>query len=395
MEFLEQVPHRIGPFLVGVGLEKRPVGREIADVAIALIAHGAQAEDRLVAAIPRPEDAGAGRLGRGPQKDPPLHPLGLGEARDGQHRGGQIDRLDEARVDRAGFELLGRRKMLWPADHKRNVQPLFVAELLSPDMRLAMVSHEHHHRVVGESCPLQLPQHDAHLVVEFLGRFEIAGHVFAGHRMVGIVGRERHFLRIDRPGRMEDAVRLMEVDLGVERLVLGEVGPLGGLKYLPLHLEVPVGLAGSFESKGLRQVLQERAEVARRREPLRQCFDPVRKPEAVVAVGAMVVGADRGLIHPRHKGRPAGRTDRRRGVGPGVPHPLGCKAVDVWRLHLWAAVAAQGRPKIFGDQPENVRLSGSRHILPAPLLRCVAKPRRQQQDRQQEKARDSRHPWRN
>ena len=285
--------------------------------------------------------------------------------------------------------------MLWPADHKRDVQPLLVAELLPPDMRLAMVSHEYHHRGVGEACLLQFAQHDAHLVVEFLSRFEIGGHVFAGHRMVGIVGRERHLLRIDRTGRMEDAVRFMEVDLGVERLVRGEVGPFGGLKHLPLHLEVPVGLAGSFESKGLRQLLQERAEVARWREPLRQGLNPLRQSETVVAVGAVVVGADRGLIHPRHKSRPAGRTDRRRGVGPGVSHSLGRETIDVWRLHLRTAVAAQGRPEILGDQPENVRPSGNRHLLPARLLRGVSHPHRQQQDCQQEKAGDSRHPRRN
>ena len=61
VQLLEQVPDRVGLLLVVVGLEERPIGREVADVAVAGVADGAEAERGLVAAVAGAEDVLARR----------------------------------------------------------------------------------------------------------------------------------------------------------------------------------------------------------------------------------------------------------------------------------------------------------------------------------------------
>src|SRR5205823_1440910 len=102
VELFQQVPDWVAALLVGVGLEERPFGSEVADVAVSGIADGAEAEDRLVAPVAGAEDVLPWRLGAIAEEDSPLHTLRLGYAGDGQERRREVDGLDQAVVHRAG-----------------------------------------------------------------------------------------------------------------------------------------------------------------------------------------------------------------------------------------------------------------------------------------------------
>src|SRR5438093_1284612 len=69
MQFFQQVPHRVLFFLVFIGLEKRAVGREVANVTVARVANGAEAEDCFVATIARAEHVLVRRCSMVAEKD--------------------------------------------------------------------------------------------------------------------------------------------------------------------------------------------------------------------------------------------------------------------------------------------------------------------------------------
>ena len=58
---------------------------------------------------------------------------------------------------------------------KRDVQPFLVAELLSPDVGLAVVAHEDDDRRLGQPVGLELPEDPADLAVELAGGVEVLG----------------------------------------------------------------------------------------------------------------------------------------------------------------------------------------------------------------------------
>ena len=149
-------------------------------------------------------------------------------------------------------------------------------------------------------------------------------------------------------------MRLLEVELGEERLVSLQVGPSIGVEGLFRRGEVPVGLGGAPEAETRGKMPEIGREIAGVAEPLGQQADARRKPVAVVAMRAMVVRADRRLVHPGHERRPAGRADRRRGVEPRVPHALGRQPVEVRRPDLLRPGAAELVAEVLGDQPEDV-----------------------------------------
>src|SRR5205807_155145 len=95
IELLEQVPDRVAPLFVGVGLEEGTVRREVVDVAVAGVANRAEAEDGLVAAVAGTKDIFAWRLGSVAEEDAALHALGLGHACQSQERRREVDSLDQ------------------------------------------------------------------------------------------------------------------------------------------------------------------------------------------------------------------------------------------------------------------------------------------------------------
>ena len=55
------------------------------------------------------------------------------------------------------------------------MQPFLVAELLAPDVRLAVIAEEDDDRVVGQPVGLELLEDQADLAVELARRVEIRG----------------------------------------------------------------------------------------------------------------------------------------------------------------------------------------------------------------------------
>ena len=94
-------------------------------------------------------------------------------------------------------------------------------------------------------------------------------------------------------------MRLLEVDLREERLVRLEVRPVVRVERLAVVGEVPVGLARADDVDVLGKRPDVGREVARVAEPVGSDLDAVGEPVAVVAVRAVVVGADGRLIHAR------------------------------------------------------------------------------------------------
>jgi hypothetical protein len=75
---------------------------------------------------------------------------------------------------------------------------------------------------------------------------------------------------------------------------------------------------------------------------------------AIIAMGAMVVRANRRLVHPGHEGRPAGAAHRRRSEDAREAHAFAREPVEIRRLHEFLAVASEVWRKILADQPEDV-----------------------------------------
>lgn len=63
----------------------------------------------------------------------------------------------------------------------------------------------------------------------------------------------------------------------------------------------------------------------------------------------------RGLIHAGEKSRAAWRTGRIRRKDPRVAHPISGEFVEVRRVDILCAVAAEVVAEIFADEPENVQ----------------------------------------
>ena len=82
----------------------------------------------------------------------------------------------------------------------------------------------------------------------------------------------------------------------------------------------------------------------------------------LAALTAVMVGADRGLIHPRDhgraKGRSKGRADRRGRVGPRQSHALLRKAIDVQHLNRLPAVARKVCRHVVNHELNNAGLHG-------------------------------------
>ena len=118
------------------------------------------------------------------------------------------------------------------------MQALLVAELLAADVGLAVVAEEDDDRAVGQAVGFELIQDQADLAVQLGGRVEVGRAIVAGDGVVGLVGRDLDLGRVGPLRSLEWPVRLLEVDLGEERLMGLQVGPsirverlAGGVKF--------------------------------------------------------------------------------------------------------------------------------------------------------------------
>ena len=132
MKFLEQVPDGIRAFLVGVRLQERAVRREVADVAVAGVAHGPEPEHRLVASVARSEDTGSFSLCIVAQKIAALHLLGFRRAV-GQTPLIRLRALSEL----TGCTILGKAEFMNPGGSVKDRAALGILLEAEQDGRLA------------------------------------------------------------------------------------------------------------------------------------------------------------------------------------------------------------------------------------------------------------------
>ncbi len=171
--------------------------------------------------------------------------------------------------------------------------------------------------------------------------------------MIGVVGGQHDLAGIDGILLVapEGPMRHAEVHLREERLAGLALRPIGAVERYDRRREVPVGLARPLiaEPRTVAGV------IARPPEVLRNHPRRVGKPVSVIAMAAMIVRPDAGLVHPRHKGRAGGRAHRAGHEGIREPGPVTGQLVQVRRPDQRVAVAAHVRGGVLGDQPENVR----------------------------------------
>src|SRR6476620_193505 len=68
------------------------------------------------------------------------------------------------------------------------------------------------------------------------------------------------------------------------------------------------------------------------------------------------MGVGRGLIHSGEESRSTRRACGIRGKDSRIAHTLLGKPVEIWRVHMRCAVAAQVMAQILSDEPQDVRL---------------------------------------
>ena len=340
MKVLHDLQHGVCPLLVGVLLRVGPLGHEVADVLVLLVADAADAVHRLVAPVAGGDDVLARLVAVGPEEHAALHVPRRLDAGELQARRGEVDRADKLVGDRARLDVTG------PADHKRDVDAPVVEPLLAADVRPAMVAEVEHDRAVGQAVVVQPLEVLADLLVQDVDRLEVERPVLPHDGMVGIVRRQRDLLRVDGVllAVLELPVRLGELHLGEERLALLEVFPLVGVVGLDAGREVPVGLLPGGDGR----------QVTRVAEVLGEDVHALGQLEAVAAVAAVVVGAGGRLIRAGHEAAAAGRADRRGREGVGEHRPLAGQPVHVRRVDQRILVASELRAGVLGDDPEDV-----------------------------------------
>ena len=334
---------------VFVELRIGPVGHKVANQLVAAVADGADAFDGHVAAVARGEDM-LTRLGPGEQ---PLamHQRGAGHPGDLQRRGGDVQR--DHGIASNGIRLQFSR----PTHDQRHLRPRIVEPLLAPQQAAAVVAKHEDHGVVQQPIGLQRLEGGPHLRIPVVHRIQVVGHFVAHHGMVGIVRRQGHVRGVDEfrllACRWPDGalMRCGEVQLGVERLSFGPLIPVGAVEGLG-PFEVEVGLAGHahpghhFGNVG--------GEIARVVQTVRHQPDSLRQLIVVLAMAAMVVRPEGGLVNAGVPSRAAGRADGRGGEAVGEPNAFGRESIRVRRVDQSVAVAAEVGPQVVAQDPEDV-----------------------------------------
>ena len=199
--------------------------------------------------------------------------------------------------------------------HERHMQSLVVEKLLSAGMADAVVGHKHHNRVLGVAVGFEAGKNLPDKGVGQPHRIEVGRPVFEQYRVAGVVRRQGDSVGVDLgakllrhpvgklAGRFPRAPAVLaarELNLGEEGLAGGPLTPVCSVIHLAVPLEVVVGLAefpaALVGPPGDRGVVAGLLEEFRNRSHV---LGKVNLQRA--ATTAVVVGPDRGLIHPRDK----------------------------------------------------------------------------------------------
>jgi len=278
-----------------------------------------------------------------------LDPIGRLDPGQAQERRREVHEAHQP-IARPARRVVGRGQvpvLLGKAHDDRHVQPGVVRPPLTPRHARAVVAVEEDDRVAAEPGFLQLLEALARQGVHLRDLVVVLGPVVAHLGRVGMVGRHAGLGRVVFEGVRAHPdlafVAHRDVEDGKERLPRPAVLPVGP------HRRVVPHLARLLEVVVLLVVV--RAVVAALAEQLRIHPHPRRHGhQAPHVLGARARG-----VNARDDGRAGRGADR--GVAPGVQvaQPLGRQPVQVGRLGIRVAVAAQLRPRVLAGDPEDVR----------------------------------------
>ena len=238
----------------------------------------------------------------------------------------------------------------------------------------AMIGHEDHERLVEQAFVRQPPDHPADMGVGEPHRIEVGRPVGQEHAVAGQVGGQGHRRRIGRGTERGRGLawQPFQPPLAVAELAAGQLHlheeVLAGFPARPIFavvdggvpLEVVVGLAERLRpvARVLGGAWQPVTDAG---VPAGFLEDGGHRPHAggqfdreLAAAAAVMMGPDRGLVHPRDHRRATRGADRRRHEGMGESRSLGGQAIDVRGGHRRGAVAAEVGRHVVDHDPQDV-----------------------------------------
>ena len=313
------------------------LGLEVADVVVALAAHGAQAELDVIHTIARAEGIAALRIAVFAEEVAALHAQRTRHAGERKRGGGEVEQADDLFIHRTGLEAFGCRIILGPLDNHRHVQAGVVHPMDAAMIHAAVVAKDDDDRVVEQLFLFQFLQHDAHAAVHVGYGIQIPRPFLVGGFVLGKIGRRHDRFRLgilhvllfapplDALGAVRAKIinivlRFRRVHLQEKRPALFDFVPVGALKDFAFIDKIQIQLARADHL--LADFLDGTGEITGILQPMRQRPHAFRQLKTVIAMIGEVMQIHRGLIHPRHERRPARRAHRRCGKHPRVPHPL-------------------------------------------------------------------------
>ena len=350
-EHWEECPQRILLVLVPVELHVRAIWMVVANVLVLVRPHAANPIHCAIAPVAGRENFTA-RCGIVPQEDVALH-LGRNiQPGERERGGGKVDAADEfiahdARVNPRG-----------PPRDAGHANAAVVEKLLVADVGAPVVRDEKNNGVVGYALVFEPLEHPPDLAVKHLNAFEVHGPIFSHERMIRIIRREFHRVRVDgvfRVGR-EIAVRVRDVVLRVKRLTLCALGPVDAVEDA-FALKVEIGLAGlvKWRARAVARIISRVPKVVRDEANVTRQWD--------IALAAVIVRVNAGLVPARDDGRPARGTHRAGDKRIGKERPLRRQLVDIRGLHNRRAITGEIGIQVFAVDPEDVGFISHGKIL--------------------------------
>src|SRR5262249_29903067 len=160
------------------------LGHEIANVAIALIANGADTVNRLVDAVAGTESERTRRVGLRTKKNAALHSPRSFHTRQRQRRGSQGGQADYLILDAAWAKVFWRGEVSRPTNNHRHTQAAVVTVMDAARFEPAVVGKKDHDGVIFKAVRPQRLKHFANALIHAGNRVQVACPFLAGDGMI-------------------------------------------------------------------------------------------------------------------------------------------------------------------------------------------------------------------
>ena len=161
--------------------------------------------------------------------------------------------------------------------------------------------------------------------------------------MIGINRRQRDPSRIDALRRIKRPVGFLEIDLREKRLPTFQVFPIGGIERLRRVREIPICLTRAAKTNRRGKLTEVGGKVAGIAQPIGQRPHTGGQNVAIVTVRAVIVCADRGLIHPGHERRARRAANGRSRKHAVETHTVRGELIEMRRINVFSAIAPEIR----------------------------------------------------